>query len=74
MGPGPVWTCEENLDLTEIRSPDRPARSQSLYRLRYPAHYMRDIVTENAVKLELFVDIFFYKVTSKTKGIFLYYI
>ena len=24
--------------LTGIRSPDRPARSQSLYRLRYPAH------------------------------------
>ena len=24
---------------TGIRSPDRPARSQSLYRLRYPAHY-----------------------------------
>jgi hypothetical protein len=24
--------------LTGIRSPDRPARRQSLYRLRYPAH------------------------------------
>ena len=24
---------------TGIRSPDRPARSQSLYLLRYPAHY-----------------------------------
>ena len=36
--PGPVWTCAENLTPTKIRSPDRPARSQSLYRLRYPAH------------------------------------
>ena len=36
--PGPVWTGTENLAPTEIRSPDRPARSQSLYRLRYPAH------------------------------------
>jgi hypothetical protein len=35
--PGPVWTGAENLAPTEIRSPDRPARSQSLYRLRYPA-------------------------------------
>jgi len=35
---GPVWTGEENLAPTGIRSPDRPARSQSLYRLRYPAH------------------------------------
>ena len=26
---------------TGIRSPDRPARSQSLYRLRYPAHLFR---------------------------------
>ena len=36
--PGPVWTGAENLAHTGIRSPDRPARSQSLYRLRYPTH------------------------------------
>jgi hypothetical protein len=36
--PGPVWTGAENLAPTWIRSPDRPARSQSLYRLSYPAH------------------------------------
>ena len=35
--PGPVWTGAEILALTGIRSPDRPARSQSLYRLHYPA-------------------------------------
>ena len=35
--PGPVWTGAENLAPTGIRSPDRPARSQSLYRLRYLA-------------------------------------
>ena len=34
--PGPVWTGAENLAPTGIRSPDRPARSQSLYPLRYP--------------------------------------
>jgi hypothetical protein len=34
--PGPVWTGTENLAPTGIRSPDRPPRSQSLYRLRYP--------------------------------------
>jgi hypothetical protein len=33
---GPVWTCAKNLAPTGIRSPDRPARSQSLYRLSYP--------------------------------------
>ena len=38
--PGPVWTGAENLTLNGIRSPDRPARSQSLYRLRYPAYWM----------------------------------
>jgi hypothetical protein len=31
---GPVWTGAENLAPTGIRSPDRPARSESLYRLR----------------------------------------
>ena len=36
--PGPVWTGAENLNPTGIQSPDRPARSQSLYRLRYPAY------------------------------------
>ena len=36
--PGPVWTRAENLAVTGIRSPDCPARSQSQYRLRYPAH------------------------------------
>ena len=36
--PGPVWTGAENLAPTRIRSPDRPVRSQSLYRLSYPAH------------------------------------
>ena len=35
--PGPVWTAE-NLAPTGIRSVDRPARNQSLYRLSYPAH------------------------------------
>ena len=36
--PEPVWAGAENLATTGIRSPDRPAHSQSLYRLRYPAH------------------------------------
>ena len=34
--PGPVRTGAENLAPTGIRSPDRPARSESLYRLSYP--------------------------------------
>ena len=33
--PGPVWTVAENLAPTGIRSPDGPARSESLYRLSY---------------------------------------
>ena len=36
--PGPVWTGAENLAHTGIQSPDCPARSHSLYRLRYLAH------------------------------------
>jgi hypothetical protein len=34
--PGPVWTDVENFDPTGTRSPDRPTRSKSIYRLRYP--------------------------------------
>ena len=33
--PGPDWTGVENLAATGIRSPDRPACSESLYRLNY---------------------------------------
>ena len=36
--PWPVWTGVKNLASTGNRSPDRPPRSQSLYRLLYPAH------------------------------------
>jgi hypothetical protein len=42
VAPGPVWTCTKILASTGIRSPDRPARSQSLYRLSYPGPYKCD--------------------------------
>ena len=35
--PESVWAGAENLASIGIRSPDRPSRSQSLYRLSYPA-------------------------------------
>jgi hypothetical protein len=34
--PGLVWIGAKNLAPTGIRFPDLPARSESLYRLRYP--------------------------------------
>jgi hypothetical protein len=37
MGPKAGLTGAENLAPTGIRSPEGPARSQSLYQLRYPA-------------------------------------
>jgi hypothetical protein len=39
--PGPVWTFMKNLAPTRIRSPDRPARSQPLYRLSYSGPRMK---------------------------------
>jgi hypothetical protein len=33
----PVWTFAENLAPSRTRSPDRPARSESLYLLLYPS-------------------------------------
>jgi hypothetical protein len=35
--PGPVWTGAENLTPIGIRSLDRQARSESLYRLSHPS-------------------------------------
>jgi len=40
--PEPVWTGAENLTPTGIRSPDRPVRRKSLYRLSYPVHSIPD--------------------------------
>jgi hypothetical protein len=38
--PGPVRTGAERLVPIGIRSQDRPARSHSLYQLRYPSYFM----------------------------------
>jgi hypothetical protein len=36
---------QENLTQTGVRAPDRPARSESLYRLRYPGcHKKKNIL------------------------------
>ena len=45
--PQPVCTGAENLTPTGIRSPDRPARSRSLYRLCYPAHTVMHNISIN---------------------------
>ena len=53
--PGAVWTGAENPPPTGFRSPDRPARSQSLYRLSYPAMKacgMRVYMTSLGLNLE----------------------
>ena len=41
--PEPVWTGAENLAPTGVRSPDRPARNESLYRLSYPGPYLMQL-------------------------------
>jgi hypothetical protein len=47
---GPVWTYAKNLAPTGIRSPDRPARGQSLYRLSYPARSSFAIATSSVLE------------------------
>jgi hypothetical protein len=62
--PGPVWTGTENLAPTGIRSPDRPARSQSLYRLSYLAH------KHKIVNIYIYIYIYIWqchKINNKTK-------
>ena len=49
--PGLVWTGAENLALTRIRSPYRPARSGSLYQLSYPGPVIHHHRPENATFL-----------------------
>ena len=47
--PGPVWTGEENLASTVIRSPDLPV--QSLYRLSYTGPALQIILVSFAPRL-----------------------
>ena len=47
--PGPVSTGVEYLSPTGIRSPDRPARSQSLYQLHYLAHTVMSSTVETKI-------------------------
>ena len=47
--PGPVWTGGKSRP-TGIRSPDRPARSQSLYRLSYQPTVQTQAIANNEVK------------------------
>ena len=46
--PGPVWTGGEPRPHRDS-NPDRPARSQSLYRLSYPAHYRPVLTLQNSM-------------------------
>jgi len=50
--PGPVWTGGKFRPHRDS-IPDRPARSQSLYRLSYPAHYLLEISKENHQECDL---------------------
>jgi hypothetical protein len=57
--PGPIWTYAKNLAPTGIRSPDRPARSQSLYRLSYPSpHTYREQQVKKVKQKGKLSDIF----------------
>ena len=43
--PWRVWTGAENLAITRILSPDRPARGELLYRLNYPSPLVHKLQT-----------------------------
>jgi hypothetical protein len=43
----PVWIGAENLAPTGIRSPDLPACSESLYRLRHPMIELKTVKNTN---------------------------
>ena len=51
--PGPVWKDADNLTSTGIRSPDRPAGSQSLYQL-IPAQIFALYINLLRNKFEIF--------------------
>ena len=60
---GPVWTGAENFAPTGIRSPDRPDRSQSLYRLRYPAHVFKVTAVQYTTNVQPSKCLYFWCIT-----------
>ena len=50
--PGPIWTAGKSRPHRDS-IPDRPVRSQSLYRLSYPAHIRNLLQFENVKEKEL---------------------
>jgi len=50
LASGPVWTCAENLAPTGIASPDYPACSAALRRLRYPGPQVTSGICINLLK------------------------
>ena len=56
--PGPVGTGAENLASTGIRSPDRTARSESLYRLSYPGRQKKNRLSIVNYKPPFFKELF----------------
>ena len=63
--PGPVWTGAENLAPSGIRSPDRPARSQALYRLSYPKSIMLRYEFKRKWLLSFLTRLCFVKATTE---------
>ena len=57
--PGLVWTGAENITPTGIRSPNRPARSQSLYWLSYRAHRKQGKTYRNCIREYVRTEIIF---------------
>jgi hypothetical protein len=66
VGTGPIWTGAENPTHTGIRTADRPARSESLYRLSYSGPQYPTVYT---YKPEcLFINMFNSKLETQKKS------
>jgi len=57
--PGPVWTGGKSRPHRDL-IPDRPARSQSPYRLSYPAHIELYVLCRNVHTLSLSLSLYIY--------------
>jgi hypothetical protein len=68
--PGPVWTGTENIAPTGIRSPDRPGRSKSLYRLSYPGPSLSYSIPVQSISL---INIYFNIIIPFTSRSFIYF-
>ena len=66
--PWPGWSGAESIAFTRILSPDRPARTESPHRLRYPSSHLLVVLKLRLYVVKIFCKSWLINCTAHTMG------